>query len=234
MDDDLSYYSFIPVLGSDGSVIAVPYLGMSDSSEGVGALNDSLLSSSSSVEDSEIDLQADKSNVQVVQDLESYNLDESLKSFSLASSPTDIPPDSYIGTEPSQGYLDFYGAVWIEGHDPSNQDGQDHPMLYFLPDTKNYWGTDSRGVLMYFGSSQAVGVCPSSVYVDKTVRCSSFGYPYMFNDNHQKVELLIVPDGSNAMIATQDIPRVGLSDALPLFIAACLGVCLLFLSRLHR
>lgn len=230
MDDNLSYYTFLPVVGADGAVVAYPYLGVSNDSQGA----DVSVSAVSPVEDPQIDLQADKSDVQVVQDLESFTLDESLKSFSLASSPSDIPSDVHIGTQPSQGYLDFYGAVWIEGFDPLNRDGQQRPMLYFLPDTKTYWGVDSSGFLMYFGPSQAVGVSPSSVYGDKTVRCSAFGYPYMYNDNHQKVDLHIIPDGSNAMIATEDVPRVGLSDSIPLFIAACLGVVVLFMSRLRR
>lgn len=226
MDDDLSYYSFIPVLGSDGSIVAVPYLGMSDSSEGVGALNDSLLSSSSPVEDSEIDLQADKSNVQVVQDLADLESQRALAaSTPLLSSSDDLPE---IGTS-SPSPLLFNGAVWVSGVDDVLGD----ITVYFPVESKHAWGLDSSGRLVYVGNTSMNGYL-AGVY-NNALTVSSFSRPrYRLSNSYDYTYLSMIPHDSNAPIAVSDAPRVVLSDALPLFFACALGVIILFLSRLHR
>lgn len=222
MDDNLSYYSFLPVVGANGAVVAYPFMGVSNDSQGA----DVSVSAVSPVEASQVDLQTNESSVQVVQNLDDFESQRALGASSpLLSSSEDLPD---IGTSAPDPLL-FNGSVWISGVDDVLGD----ITVYFPVESKNAWGLDSSGHLVYVGNTSMSGYL-GGVY-NNSVTASGFSRPrYRLSNSYDFSYLSLIPHDSNAPIAIADAPRVGLSDAIPLFIAACLGVVVLFMSRLRR
>lgn len=230
MNDDLSYYSFVPVLGADGAVVAIPYLSLSDDQNISGVLNEvsetsdtmevTALSESSAVDD--------LSSVQLVRDysdFENYTSIDQKRTFSTSGvSVSDIttdPPDEIL----------YNGAVWIVCDAPTLRS----QVVLWLPiESKGKFGTDAYGRLIWLGSSSISGYMDYDSASNPGVTFGTFSYPRWRDNNNNYVELPVYPISSNDFIATGDAPRLSMFDALPLLTVALLGVVVLFLSKLRR
>lgn len=166
-------------------------------------------------------------DVLLTQDVSSVlaSQDLALSSPSISSSA----PELEVGVTSPDPVL-FNGAVWISGYDSELGD----ITLYFPDDTKDHWGVDSNGYLVYCGSGSVSGYL-SSVY-NNSVSCSSLSYPrYRHSASSSSYSYLsLIPENSNAPISLKDSPRLSLSDALPLLGVVLLGVIVLFTSKLLR
>lgn len=190
--------------------------------QGVGTVDNEDTSASDTLADSADDLEDNESGVPVFQNLIDVESVEAAGATVPSRAVAELP---VIGTVEPDDLL-FYGCVWIHGVD--SQLGE--ITLYFPTDTKNDWGLDRAGHLVYLGSSGSSGYL-DSVY-NNSLTLSAFSAPrYRLSNASSWSYLSFVPDNSNAPIAVSSAPRVGLFDALPLFVAAMLGVVVLFLSR---
>lgn len=193
--------------------------------QGVGTVDYEDTLASDLLADSSFDLEDNEPAVPVFQNLIDVESVEAAGATVPARAVSDLP---VIGTDEPDDLL-FYGCVWIHGIDTQLGD----ITLYFPADTKNDWGLDRAGHLVYLGSASSSGYL-DSVY-NNSLTLSAFSSPrYRLSNASSWSYLSFVPDNSNAPIAVSSAPRVGLFEALPLFVASLLGVVVLFLSRLRR
>lgn len=130
----------------------------------------------------------------------------------------DTPPDSPL----------FYGSGWVSGYDSSLGD----ITIYFPIDTQiGHWGVDANGYLYNITSGSISGYL-SGVY-NNSVSASAFSYPrYRTSSSASYTTLYLTPENSNMDIATTNVPRVPVSQALPYVTIFLLGVILLcFMKR---
>lgn len=122
----------------------------------------------------------------------------------------DTPPDFPL----------FYGSGWVSGYDSS----LGNVTIYFPIDTKtDHWGVDSSGYLYNVSSSSISGYL-SGVY-NNSVSASGFSYPrYRTSSSTSYTTLYLTPVNSNIDIATTNVPRVPVSQALPYVTIFLLGV----------
>lgn len=142
---------------------------------------------------------------------------ENEESYSVRSGRAGIPV-LVIGDEPPSNPL-FYGSGWVSGRDSILGD----VTIYFPIDTQsNHWGVDANGYLYNITSGSISGYL-SGVY-NNSVSASGFSYPrYRTSSGSSYATLYLTPENSNIDIATSNVPRVPVAQALPYVVIFLLG-----------
>lgn len=175
-----------------------------------------------SVADSFVDESDTVGSVSIIQNVNDLDASEAVGAMVPARSSGDLPQ---IGIEEPDNLL-FYGSVWVQGVDDTLGD----ITVYFPNDTKNSWGLDRTGRLVYVGSDSSSGYL-AGVY-NNSLSVSSFSAPrYRLTNSANYSYLSLVPSNSNADIAVASAPRVSMLEALPLVAVGLLGVIVLFLGK---
>lgn len=122
----------------------------------------------------------------------------------------------------------FYGSCYITG---TTSNGSAVTLYFPVNYKEGYFGVDSNGYLFNVSSSSISGYYEDAY--NNSVSVSGFAYPRYrtTSSSYDYTTLYITPTASNMTIATENAPRMAVSDILPYVSILLLGVIFLCCMR---